>query len=140
MAILSAVPTKPARLFIAQQALEAMLDDSRAQLDGTRLTLKADGLQFETQTGVWFRSEVSGAADAANLVGKVKTLAEMESLGAELCADSVILGDNAYEVTSGLVGTVLDGPSEAGPSPAPASGGADLDLLAQFLLGKKGAP
>ena len=73
--------------------------------------------------------------DASQLVGRVKTMGQLDTLGAEHMMDSVILGETAYEVTPGYIADV------AAPAPtAKADGGKkkatspEADLLAAFIL------
>jgi len=51
--------------------------------------------------------EVSGAPDAFDVSGCVKTLGFVSELGAELLGDSMIVGENAYETVIGWLGTPL---------------------------------
>jgi hypothetical protein len=74
--------------------------------------------------------------DANGLVTKVKTEDQLKSLGAEQMADSVLLGDTAYEVVPGYVAEVSLSPSDA--SSADGKAGSEADLLAAFLLNKMG--
>ena len=52
--------------------------------------------------------EVSGAGDGHDLLGRVKTLPILEKLGAELVETSMLLGDAAYDVEPGWVGTPVE--------------------------------
>jgi hypothetical protein len=52
-------------------------------------------------------SEVGTGADPHGLIGKIKTLEEVQALGGEHYADSVIMGDCAYQVIEGFVGELL---------------------------------
>jgi hypothetical protein len=51
---------------------------------------------------------VSGAGDANDLIGRVKTLPVLEQLGAELVETSMLLGDAAYDVEPGWVGRPVE--------------------------------
>ena len=131
------------RVFLPQDALDGWLADDRGVIDGDTLTLKPDGARFRVQTAVRFLTELAGGGDEASLVGKVKDLEQLGALGAEHVSDSVILGDNAYQVVEGFVceplaeesvttGDSLVGAAQAATGEGPPSG--ELDLLARFLL------
>jgi hypothetical protein len=80
--------------------------------------------------------QVVSGEDTQGLVTKVKTEDQLKTLGAEQMADSVLLGDTAYEVVPGYLAEVpvppSDAPSEDGKP------GSETDLLAAFLLNKMG--
>lgn len=96
-----------ARLFIAQDALDRWVTDGRAEIAQDELRDRETGQRFRLREGVRFLAEVSGAPDAHALVGKVKDLEQLAALQGEHMADSVILGDNAYQVQPGFVGLAL---------------------------------
>jgi len=79
---------------------------------------------------VHFLRLVSGT-DAKHLLSKVKTSVQLEQMGAEQMSDSVIVGEDAYQVVAGYVAEV-PALSAAGEGKEPA----DADLLAAFLLDK----
>lgn len=99
-----------ARVFFPQEALESWLAEGRGQVLGETLIL--DGVSFALTGAVRFTSEVAGGGDEASLVGKVKSLAQLEELGGEHVAGSVVLGDNAYEVLDGFL-AVLEKQTQA---------------------------
>ncbi len=51
--------------------------------------------------------EVTGTPDPHSLLGKVRAKAELEGMGAEILENSMIIGDNAYDVVPGWAGTAL---------------------------------
>jgi hypothetical protein len=95
------------RVFLPQQALHQWLGQGRVTLVDDELTITPAGRRFRLVSAVRFLREVGGASDTAGLVGKVKTVEQVQALQGELCADSVILGDNAYEVIEGFLGEPL---------------------------------
>lgn len=97
----------PCRLFLSHEALDQWVGAERASINGDKLTDHQNGHQFELREGVRFLAEVTGQADLHGLVGKVKELEALVSLGGEHMADSVLLGDNAYQVQTGFVGRPL---------------------------------
>ena len=92
---------QPARVFIPQEALEAWLSSGRVHMVGETLFL--EGQPFALEGAVRFMTEVTGGEDAQDLVGRVKTTAQLEALGGEHVSASVVLGDNAYEVIEGFL-------------------------------------
>jgi hypothetical protein len=121
------------RLFLSQEALDNWVADGRCEIDGEELTDKSTGQKFRLITGVRFMSEVTGQQDAPALVGKVKDVEQLAQLKAEHLHDSVVLGDNAYLVQEGFVGTPLvqDLPADA-PKPRPRA--ATIASLQAFFL------
>lgn len=110
--------TRP-RLFIAHETLEAWVAQGRAELDAQVLHDRETGHRFRLAEGVRFLEELTGLADTKELVGKVKDVDALATLGGEHMADSVILGDNAYRVQPGLIGTLLEPAAPKQPEDAP---------------------
>jgi hypothetical protein len=102
-----------ARVFFPQDVLEGWMSDGRGHVVGETLFL--DGLPFTLSTAVRFVAEVAGGGDEAQLVGKVKSIPQIEELGGEHVSGSVVLGDDAYEVVEGFLAT--PDPPEDGPPP-----------------------
>ncbi len=141
MAILSYMQN---RLFLSQQTLDEWLSDGRAKVDGDDLTLTQDAQRFSIKSAVYFQSEVTGAGDAHRLLGRVKDLDQIAALGGDYASGTVIVGDFAYEVTDGFVGTAAFSakPAASGETMASALGAAagsepkqnELDALAKLFL------
>ena len=112
------------RVFFPQLALDVWLDERRVKLVGDRLVLEG-GHALELGSALRFLAEVAEGVDPNDLVGKVKTLEEVAAMEGEHQADSVLLGDNAYEVVEGFVAQVAEG----GPDPDPA----DPDPVRRFF-------
>ena len=72
----------------------------------------AEGRRYKIVESVRIVAEVTGANDAFSIVGKVKPKASLEELGAEILENSMIIGDNAYDVVPGWVGTPISPFSE----------------------------
>lgn len=134
------------RVFLPQDALDGWLAEDRGAIDGDTLTLKPDGARYRVQMALRFLTELAGGGDEAKLVGKVKDVEQLRELGAEHVSDSVILGDNAYQVVEGFVceplvddavttGDSLVGAARAATGEGPPSG--ELDLLARFFLSQR---
>jgi len=137
------------RVFIPQEALDTWHTEGRVAIESDRMTLQPEGNQFRLKSAVRFMAEVGGGGDAGQLVGKVKDLDQVTQLGGEHCRDSVVLGDDAYEVVEGFVGEpIFSAPEESmvtGGSLADATRAAvgelregppsgELDMLARFFL------
>lgn len=120
------------RLFLSQQALDRWISEGRADIDGDVLTDKSTGQRFRLVTGVRFVAEVTGQEDRAGLVGKVKDIDQLAEMKAEHLHDSVILGDNAYQVVEGFVGTPMVDSRVEGSRPRPRA--ATLAALQAFFL------
>ena len=96
-----------ARLFISQDRLDNWSAEDRVKVEGDRMTLSGDGRSFTTSTAVRFMRVSGGGEDVPLLLGKVRTIAQLEADGGEHYMDSVIMGDTAYDVQQGFLGVPL---------------------------------
>jgi hypothetical protein len=119
------------RLFISQKALDEWVAEGRAELDGEELLDRVTGHRFRLSTAVRFVAEVTGGPDEHGLVGKVKDADQLLGLTAEVLGASVVLGDNAYDVEEGFVGTPIE--PEPVESPADPRAATIASLQAFFL-------
>lgn len=117
------------KLFLPQTTLEEWVLSEKADLKEDRVVIASEKATYPVVPAVHFKAVVSGSDDR-NLVHKVKTAEQLAALGAEHMADSVLLGEDAYEVTEGYVTELA---VEAPPPQKPKS---ETDLLASFLLDK----
>jgi hypothetical protein len=133
------------RVFFPQTALDQWLVDGTIDLRGTELTIVGEGRKYRLAEAVRVVREVTGATDLQELVGRVKAKTSLEEKGAELLETSMIMGDNAYDVVPGWLGTPVGTIDEHVASPeraqARAAGTASADnprsdeeLLATFLM------
>jgi hypothetical protein len=129
------------RVFFPQAALDQWISDGKVDLAGDELTIKPESRRYKIFEAARIVREVTGLADANGLVGKVKTRERLSELGADLLENSMVLGDNAYDVVPGFVGAPVGsfeehmaGPKSAGTRKS-APPGNDEELLAKFLLG-----
>lgn len=114
------------RLFVPQGVLDRWLSEGRVEVQGDVMVTRPEGHRFALSSGVLFKAEVTGTPDSQGLLGKVKDVEQLATMGAEHYAESVVLGDHAYEVVEGFTGTLVrDG--------AAASTLAERDLLARLL-------
>jgi hypothetical protein len=135
------------RVFLPQETLDIWLSDERVEVDGDVMTLRPEGQRFRLKTALRFMEEVAGGGDEPALVGKVKDLDQLGDIGGEHYADSVVLGDNAYQVIEGFVGEPLheEEPAGTGMSLEAAAQAAlgeerssgEIDLLARFFLSSR---
>jgi hypothetical protein len=95
------------RVFFPQAALDEWVFDNRADIKGEDLSLKTEGRRYRIIEAVRVMREVTGADDPHELLGRVKTRAFLTELGAEMLENSMILGDNAYDVIQGFVGAPI---------------------------------
>jgi hypothetical protein len=126
------------RVFFPQAAFDQWLVDGSIDLKGSELTILAEGRKYRITEAVRVLREVTGFSDQNDLVGKVKSTLFLQELGAELLQDSMIIGDNAYDVIPGWLGAPTvpweqhqktRSSGEFGEEPR-----TDEDLLAKFLL------
>lgn len=95
------------RVFFPQEALDDWLEQGRVLLVGDELTTTPEGRRLRVESALRFMAEVGAGSDPHGLVGKVKTLDQVLALKGEHCADSVVLGDCAYQVIEGFLGELL---------------------------------
>jgi hypothetical protein len=132
------------RVFFPQAALDQWLSEGAVDLHGTELTITSEGRRYRIAEAIHVLREVTGTPDTHELVGRVKSVAFLQELGAEVVETSAILGDNAYDVVPGWLGTPVGtfdehvaGRSNAKKKPRGAEfeePKTDEDLLAKFLV------
>ncbi|MFO0676589.1 MAG: hypothetical protein U0169_08650 [Polyangiaceae bacterium] len=116
----------PNRVFFPQASLDEWIVAGVVQFEANEIRLVRENRTYSVVEGVHVTSEVSGSPEATKLVGLVKSKAQLEESGAEILGDSMVLGDNAYEVRPGWIGTPA--PSFA-TFAASAEGGATIARL-----------
>ena len=92
------------RVFFPQPAIDEWAVDGKVDLVGNELVIIADGRRYQIVEAVRVVAEVTGAKDDRGIVGKVKANAVLEEIGAEILENSMIIGDNAYDVVPGWMG------------------------------------
>jgi hypothetical protein len=93
------------RIFFPQSALDQWLVDSKIDLTGSELIVLAEGRRYKVVEAIHVVTEVTGANDEQKVVGKVKPKAALDEIGAEIVETSMIIGDNAYDIVPGWMGT-----------------------------------
>ncbi len=134
----------PNRVFFPQQALDAWLAEAKIDFTGRELVIKAANRRYQVIEAARIVQEVSGSEDIYDLVGRVKSVAFLTELGAEILESSMLLGDNAYEVVPGFIGSPLGTFDEflqvRSSGQARALGTCDEDLLTECLVNSEGNP
>jgi hypothetical protein len=93
-------------LFVTQPMLDSWAEQGRIELAGDVMTLlrgEGSGRTYALEPAVRFLRVVGAEGDPNALVSKVKPVAQLRGLGAEQVADSVVLGDVAYDVEPGFL-------------------------------------
>jgi hypothetical protein len=134
------------RVFFPQLAIDQWGIEGKIDLSASELIVLAEARRYKIVESVRVVAEVTGANDAHGIVGKVKPKSALEELGAEILENSMIIGDNAYDVVPGWVGTPVTPFSEhiLSPERMKARGNktdvgrgpqTDEEMLARFLEG-----
>ena len=114
-------------LFVSQALLDTWAEQGRIDLVGNVMSLlvgEGKGRSYALEPAVRFLHVAGGDADPNQLLARVKPLAQLREMGAEAVADSVVLGDVAYEVEQGfLVEAAAVEAAVSAPREAPAAGG-----------------
>ncbi|HXX32197.1 MAG TPA: hypothetical protein VEJ89_15960 [Myxococcaceae bacterium] len=118
------------RLFLSQATLEEWALADRADVRDQSLVLHGEPVKLPVEDAAHVARLVSGP-DEQKLLHKVKTPAQLEKLGAEQLADSIIVGESAYDVVRGYLVQLPDADFAAALRPDE-----DTDLLAKLLLDK----
>jgi hypothetical protein len=121
---------RPNRVFFPQPILDTLIADERVDINGAELLLRDEGRRYNISEAVHVLRDAAGGGDQSGLLGKVKTREQLNELGAEVFESSMIVGDDAYDVVPGFVGT----PFGVAPAAAPNPEQGEEDLLTQFLL------
>jgi hypothetical protein len=134
----------PNRVFFPQRALDQWLADAAIDFTGRELVIKAVNRRYLLVEAARILQEVSGSEDMYDLVGRVKSVNYLTELGAELLESSMLLGDNAYEIIPGFVGSPAGGTVEvqadglANSVESPTQ--REEELLIQHLVKDQGRP
>jgi hypothetical protein len=96
-----------ARLFVSQAQLDRWTQEGKVRLQDDVMSLPALGRSFRLIPAVHFVQMVDGA-DQMQLLGKVKTEAQLGELKAEHYGASVIVGELGYECQEGFVGLPVE--------------------------------
>ena len=111
-------------LFVSQALLDAWASQGRIDLDGGSIALLGGpgrGRSYALEPAVRFLRVAGGDGDAAGLVARVKSLSQVRELGGEAMADSVVVGEVAYEVEPGFLAeaSAVEAAARAAPNAPP---------------------
>jgi len=112
-------------LFVSQAMIDSWADQGRIDFVGNVMTLlsgEGRDRSYALEPAVRFLALLGADADPHRLLKKVKSLAQLRELGAEVVDASVVLGDVAYEVEPGFLAetSALQAAAAARTAPAPA--------------------
>lgn len=124
------------KLFLPQKTLEEWALAEKADLADGKLVVKESKSTHSVAPAVHFSKLVSGE-DTQGLLGRVKTVTQLQALNAEHFADSCIIGEAAYEVVEGYITEVVtSAPAGKGDGGKKKTASPEADLLAAFILDK----
>ena len=92
------------RVFFPQSAVDQWGIDGKIDLVAGELILLVEGRHYKVEEAVRVVTEVTGANDDRKIIGRVKPKRALDEIGAELRENSMILGDNAYDIVPGWIG------------------------------------
>lgn len=92
------------RLYISQKRLDAWTTENRLAIDGEVMTLVELDRAFHIQPAVRVLAVEGQDDDPNDLVGKVKSESDLDEIGADHLATSLIYRDTAYRVENGWLG------------------------------------
>jgi len=110
-------------LFVAQAMIDSWADQGRIDFVGTVMTLlsgEGRGRSYALEPAVRFLALLGAETDPHQMLKKVKSVAQLKELGAEVIDASVVLGDVAYEVEPGYLAEVSALQAAAAAKAAPA--------------------
>jgi hypothetical protein len=98
-------PRMENRVFFPQAALDEWIVDGTVDLQQSELTILSEGRRYQLAEAVRVLREVGGGGDTHELVGRAKARAYLEQLGAEIVETSMLLGEAAYDIEPGWLGS-----------------------------------
>jgi hypothetical protein len=117
--------------FLPEKQLEAWAAEEKVDLKDGQLIVHGEADSFPLMPAVHFLCLESGE-DEKSLVGRIKTMAQLDELEAEQLMDSALIGEAAYRVQPGYIITIALPPKAAPKRPS----SSEADLLAAFILDK----
>ncbi len=121
------------KVFFTQELLDELNASGKLLLEGETITILTKARpKFKLEQAAKFTALDSGT-DTEKLVGKIKTLEELKTAGAEVFPDSVVVQENVYRVESGFIGLPVKEDAVAGKEEE-SKARKDEELLAEFFL------
>ena len=115
------------RLFFSQDIIQNWCDDEKVTFQDNVLTIRAAKTRsFHLMPAFRFVKVEGDEPDTLNMVGQIKTDAELEKIGADRYMDSCICQDVPYGLESGFVADTQKGTSDEDLT--------DEELLTEFLM------
>ena len=103
------------RVFFPQPLLDILMDLGKVDLEGDDLIIKDAPFRYKASEAVRVLREVTTGDDPHDLCGKVSARNTLtDELGAELLGNSMLVEDNAYDITPGFVGEPVGEPVRDG--------------------------
>jgi hypothetical protein len=91
------------KIFILPEELQKWMETAGVKIVNNAVTLPELPSPYKLEAALFFRKLVAGGEDPGTMVGKIKTMSSIQQSGFELFQNSVIVGDNAYEVDEGFL-------------------------------------
>jgi hypothetical protein len=110
-------------LFVSQAMIDSWADQGRIDFVGNVMTLlsgEGRDRSYALEPAVRVLALLGAEADPHRLLKKVKSIAQLRELGAEVIDASVVLGDVAYEVEPGFLAEMSALQAAAGARTDPA--------------------
>ena len=123
------------KLFLPQKTLEDWAIADEADLVEGKVVITATKSTHGVNPAVHF-TKLANGTDSNNLIGRVKTVEQLDALGAEHMMDSVILGETVYEVVPGYIAEVKPAAPPPSKQDKKKASSPEADLLAAFILDK----
>lgn len=92
------------RVFFPQACLDQWGVEGKIEVTGAEIVVLAEGRRYDVIEVCHVVAEVTGSPDPHEIVGKVKAKQTLVEMGAEILENSMIIGDNAYDVIPGWAG------------------------------------
>jgi len=94
---------KEAKIFITTDKLNEWLENYKGKVEGKVLSFEWLDYPVNLEEAFLFSNLVAGDDSEKSMIGKVKTLSDIEKSGIEVFQNSAIIGENAYEVKEGFI-------------------------------------
>lgn len=115
------------KIFIPQEKLEAWVQERKLSIsENVITTLTKDKVSYKLIPAFKFLKLTSGDSDSDSekLIGAVKTKEDLKHLNPDIFMDSIIIGNKAYEVEMGYIGSLIGDEKDLD----------DVALLSKYIL------